>query len=153
MTNETPLALGKQLCFAMYSTAHAFNRLYKPLLERIGLTYPQYLVMIVLWQGDSISVKQLGERLMLDSGTLTPLLKRLEGMGLLTRQRSPRDERQVVVALSPEGHALRGPAQDIPVAIGCAAGLAQDQFESLMADILALRERLLAGAQGALRAK
>ena len=73
-----PLLLGNQLCFAVYSTAHAFNRVYKPLLDRLGLTYPQYLVMLVLWERDGVPVKEIGERLFLDSGTLTPLLKRLE---------------------------------------------------------------------------
>jgi len=80
---ELPLLLGNQLCFAIYSTAHAFNRVYKPLLKRLGLTYPQYLVMLVLWERDDLPVKDIGERLFLDSGTLTPLLKRLEAAELM----------------------------------------------------------------------
>src|SRR5271169_4439764 len=85
---EAQLMLGNQLCFAIYSTAHAFNRVYKPLLDRLGLTYPQYLVMLVLWEQDGIAVKEIGERLFLDSGTLTPLLKRLEQAGHIKRTRS-----------------------------------------------------------------
>eukprot|EP01035_Chromulina_nebulosa_P058297 gene58297-79823_t len=89
-----PLQLENQICFAVYSTAHAFNRIYKPLLDHLGLTYPQYLVMLVLWERDDIPVKVIGERLFLDSGTLTPLLKRLEVAGLIRRTRSVADERQ-----------------------------------------------------------
>jgi DNA-binding MarR family transcriptional regulator len=104
---DVPLQLGNQLCFAVYSTAHAFNRVYKPLLDRLGLTYPQYLVMLVLWERDGLSVKEIGERLYLDSGTLTPLLKRMEAAHLLKRTRSAADERQVLVALTAQGAALR----------------------------------------------
>src|SRR5471030_2564437 len=91
---DLPLLLGNQICFAIYSTAHAFNRIYKPLLDRLGLTYPQYLVMLVLWERDDVSVGAIGERLFLDSGTLTPLLKRLEAAQLIRRTRSAADERQ-----------------------------------------------------------
>src|ERR1700742_1670263 len=98
-----PLLLGNQICFAIYSTAHAFNRVYKPLLDRIGLTYPQYLVMLVLWERDGLPVKEIGERLFLDSGTLTPLLKRMEAAELLKRSRSTEDERQVLIALTQKG--------------------------------------------------
>src|SRR5205807_9052080 len=94
-TAELALRLDNQLCFAIYSTAHAFNRVYKPLLDKLGLTYPQYLVMLVLWERDGVSVKNIGERLFLDSGTLTPLLKRLEAAELIQRKRSTEDERQV----------------------------------------------------------
>src|SRR3989440_5629512 len=97
---DQPLLLGNQLCFAIYSTAHAFNRFYKPLLDRLGLTYPQYLVMLVLWEEDGLPVKEIGERLFLDSGTLTPLLKRMETAGLGKRTRSTRDERPGVGALT-----------------------------------------------------
>ena len=98
-----PLLLGNQICFAIYSTAHAFNRVYKPLLDRLGLTYPQYLVMLVLWERDGVPVKDIGERLFLDSGTLTPLLKRLEAAELIKRTRSTEDERQVLIALTAQG--------------------------------------------------
>ena len=115
--SDLPLMLGNQLCFAIYSTAHAFNRVYKPLLARLGLTYPQYLVMLVLWEGDGLPVRDIGERLYLDSGTLTPLLKRLEAAGLLKRTRSTEDERQVLIALTPRGEALREKAKAVPQSI------------------------------------
>ena len=108
---DLPLLLGNQICFAIYSTAHAFNRVYKPLLDRIGLTYPQYLVMLVLWERDGLAVKDIGEQLFLDSGTLTPLLKRLEAAELIKRTRSTRDERQVLIALTSRGQALREKAR------------------------------------------
>src|ERR1700749_3475178 len=101
---DQPLRLDNQICFAVYSAAHAFNRVYKPLLDRLGLTYPQYLVMLGLWERDGVAVKDIGERLFLDSGTLTPLLKRLEAAGLVKRTRSTQDERQVLIALTPQGH-------------------------------------------------
>src|SRR5436305_11543863 len=105
--SDLPLLLGNQLCFAVYSTAHAFNRFYKPLLDRLGLTYPQYLVMLVLWERDGGSVKDIGDRLFLDSGTLTPLLKRLEAAGLVKRTRSSEDEPQAIVALPAHGGARK----------------------------------------------
>src|SRR6201984_2622091 len=111
---DLPLLLGNQLCFAIYSTAHAFNRVYKPLLDKIGLTYPQYLVMLVLWERDGVPVKDIGERLFLDSGTLTPLLKRLEAAHLIKRARSAEDERQVLISLTSQGHALKEKARTLP---------------------------------------
>src|SRR5438034_10221119 len=120
---DWPLLLGNQLCFAIYSTAHAFNRVYKPLLDKLGLTYPQYLVMLVLWERDGVPVKDIGERLLLDSGTLTPLLKRLEAAELVRRTRSTEDERQVLIALTTKGEALpekaRAVPQSIPAASAC----------------------------------
>ena len=112
-----PLLLGNQICFAVYSTAHAFNRVYKPLLDSLGLTYPQYLVMMVLWERDGVPVRDIGEKLFLDSGTLTPLLKRLEAAELVKRTRSTEDERQVLIALTPKGRALREQARAVPQAI------------------------------------
>src|SRR5258705_12344125 len=107
MTNDTAIKreggasqLNDMLCFTVYSTAHAFNRVYKPLLDRLGLTYPQYLVMLGLWERDGVPVKDIGERLFLDSGTLTPLLKRLEAAKLVRRTRSTQDERQGPIALT-----------------------------------------------------
>ena len=102
------LRLDNQICFAVYSAAHAFNRVYKPLLDRLGLTYPQYLVMLVLWERDGVPVKDIGERLFLDSGTLTPLLKRLEAAELVKRTRSTEDERQVLIALTAQGAGAAG---------------------------------------------
>ena len=112
-----PLLLGNQICFAVYSTAHAFNRVYKPLLDRIGLTYPQYLAMLVLWERDGLAVKAIGDQLFLDSGTLTPLLKRFESAGLVERRRSRDDEREVQIPLTPQGHALREKARAVPEGI------------------------------------
>src|ERR1700680_743843 len=106
--NDQPLLLGNQICFAIYSTAHAFNRVYKPLLDRLGLTYPQYLVMLVLWEGDGLTVGDIGEQLQLDSGTLTPLLKRLEAAELVKRTRSSEDERQGLIRPTLPGAAPRG---------------------------------------------
>src|SRR3954454_13741982 len=114
---DFPLRLDNQICFAVYSAAHAFNRVYKPLLDKLGLTYPQYLVMLVLWERDGVPVKDIGERMFLDSGTLTPLLKRLEAADLVKRTRSTQDERQVLIALTPQGHALREKARAVPQAI------------------------------------
>src|SRR5271167_486004 len=111
------LRLDNQICFAVYSAAHAFNRVYKPLLDRLGLTYPQYLVMLVLWERDGVPVKEIGERLFLDSGTLTPLLKRLEAAGLVKRTRGAKDERQVIIALTPQGQAIREKAASVPQGI------------------------------------
>ncbi len=134
------------LCFAFYSTAHAFNRVYKPLLEALGLTYPQYLVMIALWAQDDQTVGGLGERLLLESNTLTPLLKRLEALGHVTRARDPADERQVRVRLTPAGQGLRERAQGVPACILEASGLSLDALRRLQAEVTAVRGSLLASA-------
>ena len=138
------LKLDNQLCFALYSTSHALTKAYAPLLERLGLTYPQYLVMLVLWEGDRITVKAVGERLHLDSGTLTPLLKRLETIGLVRRERDKRDERQVRISLTEAGHALRQQAVEVPYGIACAVGLPLDRIMALKAELEAVRAALLA---------
>src|SRR5258705_10816300 len=104
---DFPLRLDNQISFAVYPPAPAFNRVYKPLLDKLGLTYPQYLVMLVLWERDGVPVKDIGERLFLDSGTLTPLLKRLEAAELIKRARSTEDERQGTIPLTGKGGALR----------------------------------------------
>ncbi|MES2299602.1 MAG: MarR family transcriptional regulator [Pseudomonadota bacterium] len=137
------LALDMQFCFALYSASHAMTRTYKPLLERLGLTYPQYLVMLVLWERDAQLVKDIGARLFLDSGTLTPLLKRLEAAGLLLRQRDPQDERQVRISLSAEGKALRQDAQAIPEQVLCASGQGVGELGRLRAALAAVRADLL----------
>ena len=138
------LLLDHQLCFAVYSTAHAFNRVYKPLLDRLGLTYPQYLVMLVLWERDDVAVKEIGERLFLDSGTLTPLLKRLEAAGLIRRTRSKDDERQVLIALTLQGQALRDKAKTLPQAILAASACSVGELTAVKNELTALRDRLLA---------
>src|SRR5260221_11600731 len=117
------LRLDNQLCFAVYSTAHAFNRVYKPLLDQLGLTYPQYLVMLVLWERDGVPVKDIGERLHLDSGTLTPLLKRLEAAQLIKRTRSTEDERQGLIALTAQGQALKEKAPAVAQGILARSGV------------------------------
>ena len=139
---EALLMLGNQLCFAVYSTAHAFNRVYKPLLDRLGLTYPQYLVMLALWERDGVPVKDIGERLFLDSGTLTPLLKRLEAAHLVKRTRSREDERQVMVALTSQGQALKEKAKSVPPAILAASGCSLGELAALKKNLVVLREQL-----------
>ena len=146
---DFPLRLDNQICFAVYSTAHAFNRVYKPLLDKLGLTYPQYLVMLVLWERDGLSVKEIGERLFLDSGTLTPLLKRLEAAHLVKRTRSKADERQVLVALTARGAGLRDKAKTaIPPAILAASGCSVGELSELQKSLVTLREQLDAAAEG-----
>ena len=138
--------LANQLCFAVYSTAHAFNKVYKPLLDPLGLTYPQYLVMLILWDEDEVTVKELGQRLQLDSGTLTPLLKRLEANGLVTRRRSQADERRVVVALTEMGKALDARAAAVPRDLFCAIGMTLDGINQLRDNLLTLRGQLTSSA-------
>jgi MarR family transcriptional regulator, organic hydroperoxide resistance regulator len=136
------LRLDNQICFAVYSAAHAFNRVYKPLLDRLGLTYPQYLVMLVLWEGDGVPVKEIGERLFLDSGTLTPLLKRLERAGLIKRTRSTEDERQVLIDLTAQGQALKEKARAVPPSILAASECSVTELVAMKNEIVALRDRL-----------
>ena len=140
------LRLDGQLCFAVYAAAHAYNRLYKPLLDRLRLTYPQYLVMLVLWETDGQTVKAIGERLFLDSGTLTPLLKRLEAATLVTRQRDSADERRVLVHLTAAGRALKQEALAVPPAIGAASAANLEEVEALKLSLVELRRRLNAEA-------
>src|SRR5438445_8600724 len=139
---DLPLMLGNQLCFAVYSTGHAFNRVYKPLLDKLGLTYPQYLVMLVLWERDGVPVKDIGERLYLDSGTLTPLLKRLEAAQLVKRTRSTEDERQVLIALTSRGQALREKARAVPQSILAASACSLGELSAMKKELIALRDRL-----------
>ncbi|MBT9291875.1 MarR family winged helix-turn-helix transcriptional regulator [Prosthecodimorpha staleyi] len=139
---DTPPRLEDQICFALYGALQAMTRAYKPLLEPLGLTYPQYLVMLVLWERDGLSVGEIGERLGLDSGTLTPLLKRLEGAGYLDRSRDKADERVVRVALTPAGDALREPAAAAVRAIGCLIGQPAGDLATLRDGIKALKASL-----------
>jgi DNA-binding MarR family transcriptional regulator len=144
---DQPLRLDNQICFAIYSTAHAFNRVYKPLLDRLGLTYPQYLVMLVLWERDGVPVKDIGERLFLDSGTLTPLLKRLEAVQLIKRTRSTKDERQVLIALTPHGQALKEKARAVPQSVLAASACSIAELSAMKNEIIALRDRLNAAVE------
>lgn len=138
----TPLLLQDQLCFALYAANNAFGRSYKPLLDPLGLTYPQYLVMLCLWERDGLKVGEIGSRLFLETNTLTPLLKRLEAAGLVRRQRDSKDERQVRVTLTAEGRALREKALSVPPRIGAATGLESGQAGSLRDWLEWLREAL-----------
>ncbi len=149
--DDNALRLGNQLCFAVYSAAHAFNRIYKTLLDPLGLTYPQYLVMMVLWEQDGVSVKEIGARLQLDSGTLTPLLKRMEKAGLLQRRRDADDERQVRIMLTDQGQALRQRARGIPHDMLCATGQSGEDVQALKAELILIRDRLNAAAEAASR--
>jgi len=127
------LMIEKQVCFSLYSATNAIIRAYRPLLKGLDLTYPQYLVMMVLWQSDGINVKALGCKLHLDSGTLTPLLKRLENKALLTRSRGKQDERVRDIFLTESGKALKANAESIPSALFCKADLPIDELRNLKA--------------------
>ncbi len=136
------LRLDNQLCFALYSANLAMNKVYRKLLAELGLTYPQYLVMLVLWEGDGITVSELGERQFLDSATLTPLLKRLQAAGLVSRERGVEDERQVLVRLTAEGRALRKEAKSVPESVFCASGCKPEQLQAMRRDLEQLRTSL-----------
>lgn len=140
-------------CFAIYSAAHAVMRAYRPLLEPLGLTYPQYLAMLVLWAEGEASVGGLADRLMLDSSTLTPLLKRLEALGLIDRRRNPANERQLVVSLTEAGRALREKAWPIPEAILCASRRDMPDLLRLRDDMAEIRESFAAFRQSAPRSE
>ena len=122
------LCLENQMCFKLYALSRQFTARYRPVLEKLGMTYPQYLVMLVLWKEKSITVKELGNRLYLDSGTLTPLLKRLEQKGLLTRQRDAADERSVIVTITTEGKEVQQKAKKIPETLGKCMSVAENDL-------------------------
>lgn len=138
----TELLLDNQLCFALYSTSLLMTKVYKPLLQELGLTYPQYLAMLVLWQGDGITVGEISARLLTDPGSLTPLLKRLEAEGLLKRIRSSTDERVVELFLTDKGRALREQARTIPACILEASQQSLDRLATLKEELVALRNNL-----------
>ncbi|MFB7114581.1 MarR family winged helix-turn-helix transcriptional regulator [Streptomyces sp. NPDC056190] len=155
MTTEVPpsappdeewLRLDRQICFSLHAASRAFNGVYRVVLKELGLTYPQYLVMLVLWEHGDTPVKRLGEHLRLDSGTLSPLLKRLEAAGLVHRERSARDERSVEVRLTEEGAALRERALRVPHRIGTATGFTVDEVRELRARLDRLTMALDAAA-------
>jgi DNA-binding MarR family transcriptional regulator len=125
------LKLSQQLCFPLYALSRKITSRYLPILEKIGLTYPQYLVMLVLWEERKLSVKELGQRLMLDSGTLSPLLKKLEEKQLLTRSRSREDERVVLIELTDDGIQLRSSANEIPGDIMCSLRLSHEEMDQM----------------------
>jgi len=138
-----PLRLDEQVCFALYSANLALNKVYRRLLRKLGLTYPQYLVMMVLWERDEVTVSEIGERLFLDSATLTPLLKRLETANLLTRMRAAHDERQVIIALTRTGRSLRTKARTVPQGVFCAAECSLDELSTIKAHLETLRANLM----------
>jgi MarR family transcriptional regulator, organic hydroperoxide resistance regulator len=142
--SDQALRLDNQLCFALYSASLAMTKLYKPLLDELDITYPQYLVLLVLWENDGLTVSELGERLFLDSGTLTPLLKRMESADLLSRLRDTQDERRVLIRLSASGRKLKARARRIP---GCLTQALQCDLTEAMAltrQVQALRDRMAA---------
>ena len=136
------LALDKQLCFALYSASLAMTKVYKPLLAPLGLTYPQYLVMLALWEDDAQTVSALGDKLALDSGTLTPLLKRLEAQGQLSRERDSEDERRVIVRLTAAGRHLKVAARNVPPRIARSTGCELGEIVELTRQLTAVRDAL-----------
>ena len=141
------LKLGNQLCFAVYAADHAFTAAYKPLLDPLGLTYPQYLVLLVLWEEEGLSVKEIGQRLHLDSGTLTPVLKRLEKAGFVRRRRDAQDERQVRVELTDKGWDTRTKALEVPRAMICALGQSEPELQELKRAVDQLQAALRSGSK------
>lgn len=137
-----PLLLDNQLCYALYAAAHRMTRSYRPLLERLGLTYPQYLVLLVLWERDGVTVSEIGKRLRLDSGTLTPVLKRLEVAGFLVRTRRRSDEREVEIALTQRGTDLRSEAVEVRESVMCQLELSEPELRAMRKDLSRLIERL-----------
>ncbi|MDR7039947.1 MULTISPECIES: MarR family winged helix-turn-helix transcriptional regulator [Methylobacterium] len=139
-----PLLLDNQLCYALYAAAHRMTKSYRPLLERLGLTYPQYLVLLVLWETEGVTVSEIGRRLRLDSGTLTPVLKRLESAGLLVRNRRQSDEREVEIGLTPQGRSLRAEAVHVRQSVMCQLNLSEPEIQAMRADLNHLIENLSA---------
>jgi DNA-binding MarR family transcriptional regulator len=136
------LLLDNQLCFALYSTSLMMTKVYKPRLQELNLTYPQYLAMLVLWERDGLTVGEVSTRLLTDPGSLTPLLKRLEAEGLIHRTRSKEDERVVLLTLTEQGKALHEKAKSVPQCILAASGISLDQLKALQKDLLGLRGNL-----------
>lgn len=145
-TGERPGGRTDLLSFALYSTSLAMSRLYREVLQELGLTYPQYLVMLVLWRQDNLRVTDIGEQLFLDSATLTPLLKRLGSLGLVSRTRATHDERVVVVALTDAGRALRERAAGVPEYVAGVTEMSADDMAELRQRLVRLRNRLLGGS-------
>jgi DNA-binding MarR family transcriptional regulator len=141
-SQRTVPGLDQQFCFALYSTGLAMDKVYRKVLGPLHLTYPQYLVMLVLWEADGITVTELGDRLFLDSATLTPLLKRLEQNGVLARQRAAEDERQVLISLTANGHALKEKAQGVQLSVARAAQCSADELAAIKKQLEQLRSKL-----------
>jgi len=148
---EPVLRLEDQLCFAVHAASRAYDDVYRGALKESGLTYPQYLVMLVLWQHGPLSVKELGGHLRLDSGTLSPLVRRLESAGLVTRERSPQDERSVTVALTRAGQEMRTTIKDVPLAVARATALDRARAVALLDQLRSLTASLEDAAGGSRR--
>jgi MarR family transcriptional regulator, organic hydroperoxide resistance regulator len=142
--SEKILKLENQLCFALYEASRATIDIYRPLLDAMGVTYPQYLVLLILWERGTCSVKELGQLLHLDSGTLSPLLKRLEVAGFIKRQRRVEDERVVDISLSDKGHALKDQATAIPEKVACELDISLEEYTVLLTSLKKLTRRLYA---------
>jgi MarR family transcriptional regulator, organic hydroperoxide resistance regulator len=145
MTFIDPMLLDQQLCFALYAASHAITRSFSPGLKALGLTYPQYLVMLVLWQDDALTLKALADRLDLDSPTLTPLLKRLEASGYITRARSRTDERALEILLTDAGRALRDRAEEVQAQVSRQSGLPEDAMARMRSELHKLSLHLKGG--------
>lgn len=143
MANTDPLLLDNQLCFSLYSTSLAMTQLYKPLLEPLGLTYPQYLILLILWEKDGVALKDIGERLGQKSGALTPVLKRLEQEGHISRGRSSEDERALAVYLTAQGRALKQQAAAVNQCLLASCQVDIQQLQELKQQLDQLRQRLL----------
>ncbi|EGM77379.1 transcriptional regulator [Rheinheimera sp. A13L] len=140
--SQKALHLDQQLCFALYSTSLAMTKMYKPLLDTLGLTYPQYLIMLILWQNDGLALKDVGEQLHIDSGALTPVIKRMEAMGLLIRTRNPQNERTLEIRLTKAGWAMREQAVQVNRTVGVSCGLAETEIHALRQELVELRAQL-----------
>lgn len=144
-SNIQVMNLDQALCFALYRASRALTGFYRPLLDELGITYPQYVVLLALWERDGVSVGALGERVSLDYGTLSPLLKRLESAGLIRRVRRTEDERTVTVSLTAAGSELGAAAERIPERVVAATGLGPEEFDELRATLVALTASVTAG--------
>jgi DNA-binding MarR family transcriptional regulator len=142
MDRDELLKLDNQLCFTIYACSREITSMYRPILDQLGITYPQYLVLLVLWEHELHTVKQLGERLYLDSGTLTPMLKRMESLGLLQRQRSQEDERHVNIRLTDKGQKLKEEAYCVPEALFTHSGVSSKEFGDLLGHFKQLLQRV-----------
>lgn len=142
MNEDEYLKLDNQLCFVLYAASRVLTRLYGPFLTKLNLTYPQYLVMMVLWEHQTLSVGDIGRLLYLDSGTLTPLLKRLEAQGLISRNRLSTDERKVIVMLTEEGSAMKQQAISVPLELFCRSGLTVEEFQDIKLSVTKLLDRM-----------
>lgn len=141
-SQDDNLRLDNQLCFSLYSTSLAMGKLYKPILDELGLTYPQYLMMMVLWEQDGITATDLSARLMQDKGALSPVIRRLENQGLIDRQRDPEDDRRVLIHLSAGGRKLQRQARDIPERVFCISALDKETARALKQQLDTLRDTL-----------